>query len=171
MEIIKTDLERVLLIKQEIFKDIRGSFMELYRYEKFYKVMGLKFVEDDISVSKQGVLRGIHSDNMAWKLLTCLYGAIHLVIVDCKDNSEDFGKWESFHLSGDSGIQILVPPKYGIVHLVLSNIAILFYKQTEFYNPSRQTTYRYDDARFGIEWPIKNPILSERDKCGIQSKS
>ena len=157
MKVTETELKGVLLITLNPFEDFRGHFVELYREDTYARTLGIKFVEDDISVSRKGVLRGIHVDSEAWKLLTCLHGTIYLVIVN-----KDFDKWQSFTLS-DSSTQILVPPKYGIAHLVLSHEAILHYKQSLAYDLSRQSTYRFDDPRLGIFWPIRNPILSRRD--------
>jgi dTDP-4-dehydrorhamnose 3,5-epimerase len=164
---IKTKLKNVLLLKLYCFKDFRGQYIELYN-KKHYENKGIKikFVEDDISVSKKNVLRGIHSDSKAWKLISCLYGKIYLVIVNCDQNSKNFGKWQAFILSDENRFQVLVPPKHGVAHLVLSELAVFHYKQSEYYDPKRQATYKWDDPRFKIKWPIKNPILSERDKVG-----
>lgn len=165
LEVLKTNLEGVLLVKLEPFEDFRGHFVELYN-EKLYKEHGIdiKFVEDDISVSRQNVLRGIHVDSEAWKLISCLYGRIYLVIVNCDTGSGNFGKWQAFTLTEDIGIQVLAPPKHGIAHLVLSERCVFWYKQSEYYDLSRQTAYRFDDPRFGIQWPNNNPILSRRDE-------
>jgi dTDP-4-dehydrorhamnose 3,5-epimerase len=167
MEILKTKLANVLLIKPYIFKDFRGSYVETYNEERYKKYgIKVKFVQDDISVSKKHVLRGIHGDPKTWKLISCVKGKIYVVIVNCVENSKDFGKWDSFDLSDENRHQILVPPKFGTSHLVLSDEAIFHYKQSTYYNPKvlRQFTYRFDDPRFNISWPISNPILSERDK-------
>lgn len=167
MEVIKTKLEKVLLIKPKIFEDFRGSYVEIYN-AKLYKEHGIDidFVQDDISVSKKHVLRGIHGDPETWKLISCLKGKLYAVIVNCDEDSEDFGKWDSFELSEENRHQVLVPPKYGTSHLVLSDEAIFHYKQSTYYNPKvlKQFTYRFDDPRFNIDWPVKTPILSERDK-------
>ena len=167
MEVSTTNLPKVLLIKLDPFEDFRGNFVGLYN-EKLYREKGvdIKFVEDDISVSTRNVLRGIHCDSQAWKLVTCLHGKIYLVIVNCNQDSENFGKWQSFVLSETNGLQVLAPPKHGVAHLVLSDKALFHYKQSEYYDPSRQSTYRFDDPRFNIWWPIKNPILSQRDEVG-----
>ena len=167
MEILKTELLGVLSIKRNVFEDFRGSFTEIFN-EKLYQEHGIdiKFVEDDISVSTQHVLRGIHSDTKAWKLISCLHGKIYLIIVNCDTESENFGKWQSFVLFENGGLQVLVPPKHGVAYLVLSDKAIFHYKQSQYYDPSRQSTYRWDDPRFKIWWPIKNPILSQRDEVG-----
>jgi dTDP-4-dehydrorhamnose 3,5-epimerase len=89
-----------------------------------------------------------------------------VVIVNCNAKSKNFGKWQSFILSDDNRLQILVPPKYGVAHLVLSRKAIFHYKQSEYYEPKRQETYKWNDPKLKIKWPIKNPILSKRDRLG-----
>jgi dTDP-4-dehydrorhamnose 3,5-epimerase len=167
IEIDKTKLDGVLLIKLDIFKDCRGGYVETYN-EKLYKKYGIdiKFVEDDISVSKRNVLRGIHGDYKTWKLISCLYGKFYLVVVNCDADSKNFGKWQSFILSDKNRLQILVPPKYGNAHLILSDKAIFHYKQSAYYNPKRQFTYKWNDPSFNISWPIRNPIVSKRDKVG-----
>jgi len=161
----KTKLEGVLLIHPDSFEDHRGEYIETYN-EALYKENGIdsKFVQDDISVSSKNVLRGIHGDDQTWKLISCLYGRFYFVVVNCDSQSEDFGKWQSFVLSDKNRQQVLVPPGYGNAHLVLSDIAIFHYKQSTYYEPSKQFTYKWDDSRFGIWWPAGNPILSQRDE-------
>lgn len=167
IKVSKTKLDQVLLVSPEIFKDFRGENLELYNV-KVYKHNGMeiKFVQDNISVSQKNVLRGIHGDGKTYKLVTCLYGKIYLVVVNCDQNSKSFGKWVSFILSDKDRRQVLVPPKFGNAHLVLSKTAVFYYKWSEYYKPYGQFTYKWNDPRFNIKWPVKNPILSERDRVG-----
>lgn len=162
----RTNLEGVLLVQLDVFEDHRGYYIETYN-KNAYEAVGIdiKFVQDDASISTRGVLRGIHSDNETWKLITCLHGRIYLVVVDCDTESRDFSKWESFILTESNGLQVLAPPKHGIAHLVLSDKAIFHYKQSSYYNREKQFTYRWNDPVFGIEWPVEEPILSKRDEC------
>lgn len=167
IKISKTKLPGVFLIRLDAFRDHRGVYVGIYN-ESLYRREGLKikFVEDDYSRSRQRVLRGIHADSKSWKLISCLLGRILVVIVNCNRRSKHFGRWQSFELSEKNYLQILVPPKHGVAHLVLTREAIFSYKQSEYYDPQRQATYRWDDKRFKIRWPVKNPILSKRDKIG-----
>jgi dTDP-4-dehydrorhamnose 3,5-epimerase len=167
MEVTKTNLPGVLLIKPESFEDHRGEYVEIYN-EDIYKKKGIDidFVQDDISVSTQHVLRGLHGDRETWKLVSCLYGKFYLVVVCCDRASSYFGKWQAFNLSDQNRLQVLIPPGHGNGHLVLSERAIFHYKQSTYYNPSGQFTYKWDDPELGIWWPINNPILSRRDIIG-----
>ena len=161
----KTKLDKVLLITLDPFEDFRGQYVETYN-EKFYKKNGvdIEFVQDDIAVSSKNVLRGIHGDLETWKLISCLYGKIYVVVVNCDTKSKDFGKWQSFILSDANRKQVLIPSKHGNSYLTLSDMSIFHYKQSTYYNRSKQFTYKWNDPRFKIRWPIKNPILSQRDK-------
>ena len=160
----KTKLEGVLLIKVDSFEDHRGEYVELYNRASYEsKGVDIHFLEDDISISTRGVLKGIHGDSLTWKLISCLHGKFYLVVVNYDEKSKDFGRWESFVLSETNKKQVLVPPNYGNGHLCLSEKSIFHYKQSEYYEPSRQFTIKWNDPRFNIWWPIKDPILSKRD--------
>jgi len=167
MEVQKTDLESVLLIKPPRFEDHRGEYIEIYHEENYNKNgIPVKFVQDDISVSSKDVLRGIHGDAETWKLITCLLGRYYLVVVNCNIDSGNFGKWQSFTLSDINRYQVLVPPKHGVAHLALTEKVIFHYKQSTYYNPANQFTYKWNDPKFNIWWPIADPILSRRDESG-----
>lgn len=168
MEVSKTSLDGVLLIKPPtIFEDFRGTYVEIYN-AKLYTEAGIKvkFVQDDISVSSRNVLRGIHGDSETWKLVSCLYGKFYLVVVNWDRTSPQLGKWQSFVLSAQNRLQVLVPPKFGNGHLVLSELAIFHYKQSTYYNRAGQFTILWNDPKLNIWWPIKNPIVSRRDEGG-----
>ena len=163
----KTKLDGVLLIKLDVFEDHRGWYVETFNEKVFHEHgIDIKFIQDDISVSNKHVLRGIHGDKETWKLISCLYGMFYLVVLNNDPKSSDYLKWQSFVLSHHNRHQVLVPPNYGNGHLVLSDRAIFHYKQNTYYNPKGQFTILWNDPKWKIWWPIKNPILSMRDECG-----
>ena len=167
MEVTKTKLDGVLLIKPEVFDDYRGDYVELYNEEPYrQKGITIKFIQDDISMSTRHVLRGIHGDSRTWKLVSCLFGKFYLVVVNCDEASEQFGAGQSFVLSDRNRHQVLIPPKHGNGHVIMSDRAIYHYKQNTYYDPSIQFTYLWNDPRLNIWWPIKDPILSQRDEVG-----
>jgi dTDP-4-dehydrorhamnose 3,5-epimerase len=163
-EIKKTNLLGVLKIKLTSFEDHRGSYIETYN-KNFFIQKGIKidFLQDDISVSHKNVLRGVHGDQKTWKLISCLYGEFQLIVVNNDMQSDEYKKWESFNLSFENKIQVLVPPKFGNGHLVLSDKCIFHYKQNSEYDRSGQFTIKWNDPSFGFKWSISDPILSERD--------
>jgi dTDP-4-dehydrorhamnose 3,5-epimerase len=166
IEVVRTTLEGVLVLTPPTrFEDFRGEYIEIYN-ECVYRTAGVSphFVEDDISVSTRHVLRGIHGDAVTWKLISCLYGKFYLVVLNCDGSSPQFGQWEAFMLSDRNRKQVLVPPKFGNGHLVLSDTAIFHYKQSAYYKREGQFTYRWNDPRFNIWWPVKDPLVSRRDE-------
>lgn len=172
VEFSKTKLDGVLLIKPETFEDFRGEYVELYN-EKLYannistiNNKNIKFVEDDISTTMRHNLKGVHGDDRTWKLISCLYGKFYLVVINYDKDSKEFGKWQGFTLSDRNRFQVLVPPKFGNGHVALSEMSIFGYKQSEYYDPKRQFTIVWNDPMFNIWWPVKNPILSQRDEAG-----
>jgi dTDP-4-dehydrorhamnose 3,5-epimerase len=166
LEVIPTQLDGVKLIKPvTIFEDFRGFYIETYN-EGIYNEAGIavKFIQDDISISTQNVLRGIHGDSETWKLISCLHGKFYLVVINWDENSPQYGQWQAFTLSDTNHLQVLVPPKFGNGHLVLSDTAIFSYKQSSYYNRAGQFTLKWNDPALRIWWPIQNPILSQRDE-------
>ena len=171
MEIKDTSLKGVKIIETEApFVDYRGCYKEIYNkklYDTLYDTLGdIEFVQDDISVSDKNVLRGIHGDEGTWKLISCLQGKFYLVVVNCDRKNSQFGKWQSFVLSEDNNLQVLVPPMFGNGHLVLKDDTIFHYKQSTYYGDYKQFTVKLNDSKLNIFWPVKNPILSLRDNIG-----
>lgn len=160
----KTSLDKVLLLTPSMFRDHRGTYVETYNIED-YLINGIdvKFVRDDISTSAKGVLRGIHYDDKTWKLIQCMFGKIFFVVADMRKDSRNYLKWVSFMLDDVSRQQVLVPPGFGNGHLVLSDSCIFHYKMSEYYDPANERGVRWDDPKLGIPWPVKDPVLSEKD--------
>lgn len=165
LQVTKTKLDGVLLITPPtIFEDFRGSYVETYNEDLYQKAgITVKLVQDDISTSSKNVLRGLHGDAETWKLVSCPYGKFYLVVLNYDKDSKQFGQWESFTLSDTNRLQVLIPPKFGNGHLILSETAVFHYKQNTYYNRAGQFSIKWDDPRFKIWWPIKDPIVSQRD--------
>jgi len=161
-----TPLDGVLKVSPPtIFEDFRGKYIETYNKRLYSEAgIGLEFIQDDISVSRLHVLRGIHGDQKTWKLISCLQGCFYLVVVNNIPNSPQYRKWISFTLSSENHMQVLVPPGFGNGHLVMSEVAIFHYKQTTEYERETQFTIAFDDPSFAFWWPIKRPITSLRDQ-------
>ena len=166
MEIKSCKLDGVKLIKPPtIHEDFRGTYVELYNRELFEKHgIDIDFIQDDISTSTRNVLRGIHGDEKTWKLVSCLVGRFYLVVVNWNPDHPQKGRWESFTLSEANRIQVLIPPRFGNGHLVLSDFCVFHYKQSTYYDRKSQFTLAWDDPALNIRWPIRDPITSERDK-------
>ena len=150
-----------------VFEDHRGQFIETFNLEAFDEEGGeIRFVRDAISVSHRHVLRGIHYDDCTWKLIQCLHGEIFFVVIDLREDSETYLRWDSFTLSDQNRLQVLVPPRHGNGHLVLSESCIFHYKLSEYYDSDRERIFRWDDERAAIEWPVREPVLSQKDALG-----
>ena len=150
-----------------VFEDHRGQFIETFNLEAFDEEGGeIRFVRDAISVSHRHVLRGIHYDDCTWKLIQCLHGEIFFVVIDLREDSETYLRWDSFTLSEQNRLQVLVPPRHGNGHLVLSESCIFHYKLSEYYDSDRERIFRWDDERAAIEWPVREPVLSQKDALG-----
>ncbi len=164
LEVGKTTLNGVYLIKPFVHEDERGNFYETYNKKK-YKEVGLTvdFIQDDISCSVKGVLKGIHGDSGTYKLVQCVYGSVYAVVLCCDKSTPDFGKWESFILSAENKYQLYIPPMYGNGYFVTSDIAVYSYKQSTYYGEYKQFTYKWNDDQFSIKWPDGHKIMSRRD--------
>jgi len=169
MEIKESEKVKDLkVIKPVSFYDFRGEYLETFS-AKTYKFKDrhgndVVFVEDDISVSKRGVLRGLHGDDKTWKLIQCLWGEIFVAVADMRRDSPTYLQWDSFSVSDKNRLQILIPAGCANGHLCLSEKCIFSYKQSQFYSGSdNQFTVRWDDPKLNISWPVSDPLLSERD--------
>lgn len=165
MDVLGTRLPGVLLLKPPtVFEDFRGSYVEIYNRELYKGAgVGVTFVQDDISVSTKNVLRGLHGDHETWKLISCLYGRIYVVVMNWDAASPQYRQWESFVLSDQNRLQVLVPPSHANGHLVMTDQAIFHYKQSTYYNRAGQFTLLWNDPELGVWWPTKDPLVSQRD--------
>jgi len=166
MDVKRTELDGVLLITPPtIFEDFRGQYVEIYN-RVLYNEAGITvdFIQDDISMSTHKVLRGLHGDQGTWKLVSCLHGKFYLIVVNNDPASPQYKKWTSFTLSDTNRQQVLIPPKHGNGHVVLSDTAIFHYKQNTEYDRAGQFTILWNDPSYNFWWPISDPIVSQRDQ-------
>ncbi|HHG74898.1 MAG TPA: dTDP-4-dehydrorhamnose 3,5-epimerase [Persephonella sp.] len=163
-----TGLEGVCIIEPTVFEDHRGFFMESYNKKDFEEIgLHLDLVQDNHSLSiKAGVLRGLHfqlNPKAQTKIVRVLKGAIYDVVVDIRKGSPTFGKWKGFILTSENKRQILVPK--GFAHGVLTLVpnTEIMYKVDEYYSPEHDRSIRWNDPDINIDWPVSDPILSEKD--------
>lgn len=153
----------VIIKQSDSFEDYRGELYTVFDQEDW----NVTFNHDKVSVSRQNVLRGLHGDKKSTKLISCLHGAVYLVVVDNRPESPNYLKWDSVILTEHNKKSVLVPPMFANGHLVLSDTAVFFYKWSypgDYPDVDEQFTVKWNDERIGINWPINNPILSKRDR-------
>jgi dTDP-4-dehydrorhamnose 3,5-epimerase len=171
MNVLTCDIAGLLIIEPKVFGDARGFFLETYN-ERRYREAGLDaaFVQDNVSFSRRGILRGLHyqSPNPQGKLLQVLQGEVFDVAVDVRRSSPTFGKWHGLILSGENKRQFYIPPGFAHGFLVTSESALFQYKCTQLYSPKDEMAVRWDDPAIGIQWPLKDPLLSERDTKALR---
>ena len=170
MEIIKTDIEGLIIIKPQIFKDSRGYFFESFSQREFNeKVTPIQFVQDNESCSSYGVMRGLHFQKPPYsqsKLVRCVKGSVLDVAVDIRKGSPTYGKHVAVELSAENHLQFFIPKGFAHGYAVLSKEAIFQYKCDEFYTPHSEGGIQLMDESLGINWPISadDAILSDKDK-------
>ena len=168
MNVIETKLPGVLIIEPKVFGDARGYFLETWQQHR-YEEIGIndKFVQDNVSFSSRGVLRGLHYQNphAQGKLVSVLQGEVFDVAVDIRIGSPTFGQWMGVSLSGDNHRQLWIPP--GLAHgfCVVSDTVYFTYKCTDVYSPLAEGGIAWNDPDIGITWPIAEVKLSEKDKA------
>ena len=162
---LNTKLKGVKIITESNFKDKRGILWTSWNKLKLNKI---NFNHDKFSVSKKKVLRGLHYDNKTWKLVSCAFGKVYFVIVNCDKKSKDYLKSFEIILDHKINTQILIPPNFANGHLCLSKFCVFHYKLSykgKYNDVKSQKVLKWNDNRINIRWPIKkNLILSERDK-------
>ena len=167
MKVTKTKLPGVLIIKPEVLLDKRGFFKETFRTDRYNDVgITLSFIQDNYSRSQKGVLRGLHlqKSKPQGKLISCSAGSIYDVAVDINPKSKTFGTYVGVELSEQNHLQFWIPPGYAHGFCVLSKYADLNYKCTNFYFPEDEGGLIWNDPEVAIDWPIKSPLLSNKDK-------
>jgi len=166
MKVIETKLPGVLIIEPTVFGDTRGFFKETYQAQR-YRDAGIEyeFVQDNHSRSQKGVLRGLHFQitKPQGKLVSCSQGAVFDVAVDVDPASVTFGQYVGIELTEDNHRQFWVPPGYAHGFCVLTDTADFQYKCTDYYDPSDEGGLIWNDPDVAIEWPIEQPLLSDKD--------
>ncbi|MCP5463720.1 MAG: dTDP-4-dehydrorhamnose 3,5-epimerase [Deltaproteobacteria bacterium] len=166
MKIIKSKIKDLVIIEPRVFPDGRGCFFESYQKQR-YQDAGIKeaFVQDNVSCSTKGVLRGLHAQNPSaqGKLVSVLQGEVFDVAVDVRQGSATFGQWEGVTLNHENKMQFYVPPGFLHGFCVLSETAIFSYKCTDYYNKEAEFGVIWNDPDIGIQWPSENVLLSDKD--------
>jgi dTDP-4-dehydrorhamnose 3,5-epimerase len=166
LRFVNTDLPGVVIVEPEVFGDDRGLFFEVFHADK-YAAAGLpsRFVQDNHSYSERGVVRGLHGQmgSPQGKLVRVVRGEIFDVAVDVRRGSPAFGRWIGVVLSADNRAQLFIPPDFLHGFCVTGEGAEVEYKCTAVYDPKSEFGVRWDDPEIGIDWPVKDPVVSPRD--------
>ncbi|MHC4221416.1 MAG: dTDP-4-dehydrorhamnose 3,5-epimerase family protein [Planctomycetota bacterium] len=159
----------VWILEPSVSTDCRGNIWSSFIKDEIERLLpeGLFFKHDKFSESKHNVLRGIHGDSKSWKLVTCVYGEVHQVVVDMREDSSTYLKWQKFLINRDNQKLILIPPNMGNAYYVSSENAVYHYKLAydgDYIDADQQFSVRWNDERIGVVWPTLEPLLSERDR-------
>jgi len=152
------------IYKPTFYKDNRGEIWTSYKSDFFNNIY---FNHDRFTYAKKNTLRGLHGDNLTWKILTCIHGEIFVAVVNNNKKSQKFNRKETFKLNDKNKLIILIPPKMLLGWCCLSDDCVVSYKMAykgEYVDHNEQTTVDWNDKHININWPIKKPILSSRDK-------
>jgi dTDP-4-dehydrorhamnose 3,5-epimerase len=165
VKVYPAPLEGVLVLEPVRHADHRGHFLETFK-EGNYREAGVSdaFVQDNLSYSRRNVLRGLHYQKRQGKLVTVVRGEIFDVALDIRPDSPSFGRSHTMTLSAETPRQLYIPPGFAHGFCVLSEEADVWYKSTDVYRPAEEGGIRWDDPDLGIDWPVREPILSERDR-------
>jgi dTDP-4-dehydrorhamnose 3,5-epimerase len=167
MKVTPTALPEVLVVEPAVHGDARGYFLESFERAR-YREHGIdaEFVQDNMSRSARGILRGLHfqEPRAQGKLVMVTAGAVFDVAVDIRRGSPRFGKWIGVELNDANHRQLWIPPGFAHGFCVISDSADFFYKCTDFYSPENEHAIRYDDRSIGIDWPVTDPLLAARDR-------
>jgi len=168
MKFHKTPLSGVILVEPTVHRDSRGFFKETYHQPRFEAAgIGMPFVQDNLSESARGTLRGLHYqiEHPQGKLVQAVYGEVFDVVVDVRAGSPTFGQWYGATLSADNHRLLYVPPGFAHGFCVTSERAQVAYKCTDIYFPKGERSVRWDDPQVGIDWPVAEPTLSDKDRA------
>ena len=166
MKRLPTEIDGLVLIEPDVHGDERGFFVEAYRRSWMDELgIELEFVQENQSRSTGPVLRGIHMQRGQAKLVRCTRGRIWDVAVDLRPDSPNYRRWEGYELDDEAHHQLLVPDGFGHGFCVLTDEADVAYRLSDYYDPESERAVAWDDPEIGIEWPISDPILSERDRA------
>ena len=173
MKITPCELPGLLTIQPNLFGDSRGYFLETYHAAR-YREAGIigDFVQDNISCSRRGTIRGLHFQNPSaqGKLVWVVQGEVWDVAVDIRRSSPTFGRWFALTLSAENHLQFYIPPGFAHGFAVTSELALFAYKCTDFYAPGTDATILWNDPDIGIPWPVESPVLSPKDQRGTPLK-
>jgi dTDP-4-dehydrorhamnose 3,5-epimerase len=164
-------LAGVVIIEPKVFGDTRGFFLETWNARRYAEAgVPATFVQDNISYSGRGTLRGLHfqNPNPQGKLVGVLIGEVYDVVVDLRRSSPTCGQWAAVSLTGESKRQLYVPPGFAHGFQVVSDAALFHYKCTHYYAPADEHTLRWDDPDLAIPWPLPDPLVSPKDAKGIR---
>ena len=158
-------LPELRVLEQDVFRDTRGTFVELWRNDNAQAAGLPAFVQDNLARSRRGVVRGLHFQNprAQAKLVTAIEGEIFDVAVDVRAGSPTFGRWAAFTLSGSNGRQLYVPAGFAHGYQTVSDGSVVMYKCSDFYSPDDERAVRWDDDDLAIAWPIREAVVSPRD--------
>ena len=168
MQVLPTRLPGVKIIEPRVHRDARGFFVETFHAERYRDAAGITetFVQDNLSRSERGVLRGLHAQKTypQGKLVRVSLGAVFDVAVDIDPQSPTFGTWVGTELSDENQRQLWIPPGYAHGFVVLSDVVDFEYKCTDVYHPEDEIGVIWNDPDIGIDWPITEPIVSAKDR-------
>ena len=171
MRVTELELPGVLLIEPRVFRDDRGSFVESWNARRFAEAgLDTEFVQDNVSWSHRGVIRGLHYQHPGGqaKLTSVLRGEVWDVVVDIRPDAPTYGRWAAVTLSQENGRQLFIPEGYAHGFAVTGDEAVFSYKCSRYYSAESEWTIRWDDPDLQIDWPIAEPVMSDKDLGGYR---
>lgn len=172
MELIKTPISGLVVLKPRVFKDDRGYFFESFNQNRLESLLGMEinFVQDNQSLSHKNVLRGMHFQMPPFeqaKLVRVLSGAVLDVVVDLRKGSPTYGQYFQQELSEENMLQMFIPNGFAHGFLTLEADTVFAYKCSNYYDQKSEANFKWNDPNLAINWPIENPIVSEKDSTGL----